>query len=98
MNAVLPTAASPCAAARLSTASCSTTSLSRGCWKLQSARGPASIPVQITAQWRLGGRKAKIELSQRKNPVKPETELGRPDDLAGEIYIDIPIDRKRYDE
>jgi len=44
--------------------------------------------------------KAKIELSQREDTVVslPETELGVRDLAGEEIYIDIAIDRKRYDE
>lgn len=44
--------------------------------------------------------KAKIELSQKEETVVslPETELGVRDQAGEEIYIDITIDRKRYDE
>ena len=43
--------------------------------------------------------KAKIELSQKEEAVVslPETELGIRDQAGEEIYIDITIDRKRYD-
>lgn len=43
--------------------------------------------------------KAKIELSQKEEVVVslPETELGVCDQSGEEIYIDITIDRKRYD-
>lgn len=43
--------------------------------------------------------KAKIELSQKEEAVVslPETELGVRDQSGEEIYIDITIDRKRYD-
>jgi molecular chaperone DnaK (HSP70) len=43
--------------------------------------------------------KAKIELSQKEEAVVslPETELGVRDQSGEEIYIDIAIDRKRYD-
>lgn len=43
--------------------------------------------------------KAKIELSQKEEAVisLPETELGVRDQAGEEIYIDITIDRKRYD-
>jgi molecular chaperone DnaK len=43
--------------------------------------------------------KAKIELSQKEEAVisLPETELGIRDQAGEEIYIDITIDRKRYD-
>jgi len=43
--------------------------------------------------------KAKIELSQKEEAVVslPETELGVLDQAGEEIYIDITIDRKRYD-
>lgn len=43
--------------------------------------------------------KAKIELSQREEAVVslPETELGVRDQSGEDIYIDITIDRKRYD-
>ncbi|MCP5331456.1 MAG: Hsp70 family protein [Pseudomonadales bacterium] len=44
--------------------------------------------------------KAKIELSQKEEAVVslPETELGVRDQAGEEIYIDITIDRKRYDD
>lgn len=43
--------------------------------------------------------KAKIELSQKEEAVVslPETELGVRDQSGAEIYIDIAVDRKRYD-
>ncbi|UVO37624.1 Hsp70 family protein [Bradyrhizobium arachidis] len=43
--------------------------------------------------------KAKIELSQKEEAVisLPETELGIRDQAGEEIFIDITIDRKRYD-
>jgi len=43
--------------------------------------------------------KAKIELSQKEEAVVslPETELGVRDQSGEEIYIDIAVDRKRYD-
>lgn len=43
--------------------------------------------------------KAKIELSQKEEAVVslPETELGVRDQAGEEIYIDITIDRQRYD-
>ena len=43
--------------------------------------------------------KAKIELSQKEEAIVslPETELGVRDQSGEEIYIDITIDRKRYD-
>lgn len=43
--------------------------------------------------------KAKIELSQKEEAVVslPETELGARDEAGEEIYIDITIERKRYD-
>jgi molecular chaperone DnaK len=43
--------------------------------------------------------KAKIELSQKEDVVVslPETELGVRDQAGEEIYIDITVDRKRYD-
>lgn len=43
--------------------------------------------------------KAKIELSQKEEAVVslPETELGVRDQSGAEIYIDISVDRKRYD-
>lgn len=43
--------------------------------------------------------KAKIELSQKEEAIisLPETELGVRDQSGEEIYIDITIDRKRYD-
>jgi molecular chaperone DnaK len=43
--------------------------------------------------------KAKIELSQKEDAVVslPETELGVRDQSGAEIYIDIEVDRKRYD-
>jgi molecular chaperone DnaK len=44
--------------------------------------------------------KAKIELSQKEEAVVslPETELSVRDQSGTEIYIDIALDRKRYDE
>ena len=44
--------------------------------------------------------KAKIELSQKDDAVVslPETELGVRDQSGAEIYIDIAVDRKRYDD
>lgn len=44
--------------------------------------------------------KAKIELSQKEDAVisLPETESGVRDQSGEEIYIDITIDRKRYDD
>jgi len=49
------------------------------------------------ASW--AAEKAKIELSQKEEAVVslPETELGVRDLAGEEIYIDISIDRKRYD-
>lgn len=49
------------------------------------------------ATW--AAEKAKIELSQKEETVVslPETELGVRDQAGEEIYIDITIDRKRYD-
>jgi molecular chaperone DnaK len=43
--------------------------------------------------------KAKIELSQKEDAVVslPETELGVRDQSGAEVYIDIAVDRKRYD-
>jgi molecular chaperone DnaK len=50
------------------------------------------------ATW--AAEKAKIELSQREETIisLPETDLGVRDRAGAEIYIDIPIDRRRYDE
>ena len=50
------------------------------------------------ATW--AAEKAKIELSQKEEVVVslPETELGVRDQAGEEIYIDITIDRKRYDK
>lgn len=49
------------------------------------------------AMW--AAEKAKIELSQKEETVVslPETELGVCDQAGEEIYIDITIDRNRYD-
>lgn len=49
------------------------------------------------ATW--AAEKAKIDLSQKEETVVslPETELGVRDQAGEEIYIDITIDRKRYD-
>ena len=43
--------------------------------------------------------KAKIELSQREEVVisSPETDFGVRDQSGAEIYLDIPLDRKRFD-
>lgn len=48
------------------------------------------------ATW--AAEKAKIELSQRDEVVVslPETELGVRDLAGQEIYIDITVDRKKY--
>lgn len=50
------------------------------------------------ATW--AAEKAKIELSQKEEVVVslPETELGVRDQSGEEIYLDITIDRKRYDK
>ena len=49
------------------------------------------------ATW--ASERAKIELSQREEAVisLPETELGVRDKSGGEVYLDITVDRKRYD-
>lgn len=49
------------------------------------------------ATW--AAEKAKIDLSQKEETVVslPETELGVRDQAGEEIYLDITIDRKRYD-
>lgn len=49
------------------------------------------------ATW--AAERAKIELSQREDAVisLPETELGVRDRSGGDVYIDIAVDRKRYD-
>ncbi|MDR1367954.1 MAG: Hsp70 family protein [Candidatus Accumulibacter sp.] len=47
----------------------------------------------------LAAERAKIELSQREEAVVslPETELGVRDQSGEDIYLDIPIERQRYD-
>ena len=44
--------------------------------------------------------KAKIELSAKEESVisLTESELGVSDESGGEIYVDIPFGRKRFDE
>jgi molecular chaperone DnaK len=58
---------------------------------------PQYKPLQRMATW--AAEKAKIELSQKEEAVVslPENELGVRDLSGEEIYIDIAIDRKRYD-
>lgn len=58
---------------------------------------PQFRPLLRMATW--ATEKAKIELSQREEAVVslPETELGVRDQNGEEIYIDITIDRTRYD-
>ena len=48
----------------------------------------------------LAAEQAKIELSQKEDAVinAPDTEIGVRDEAGEEIYLDIPIERKRYDE
>lgn len=55
-------------------------------------------PLLRMAVW--ATEKAKIELSQKEEAVisLPETELGVRDQSGEEVYIDIAIDRKRYNE
>jgi molecular chaperone DnaK len=50
------------------------------------------------ATW--AGEKAKIELSQKKSTfiISPETEVRMQDDSGNEIYLNIFIDRPRFDE
>ena len=61
------------------------------------AANPQFKSLLRMATW--AAEKAKIELSQREETVVslPETELGVRDQSGEEIYIDIAIDRKRYD-
>lgn len=62
------------------------------------AANPRFKSLLRMATW--AAEKAKIELSQKEETVVslPETELGVRDQAGEEIYIDITIDRKRYDE
>ncbi len=62
------------------------------------ATNPPFKSLLRMAMW--AAEKAKIELSQKEETVVslPETELGVRDLAGEEIYIDITIDRKRYDE
>lgn len=62
------------------------------------ATNPQFKSLLRMATW--AAEKAKIELSQKEETVVslPETELGVRDQTGEEIYIDITIDRKRYDE
>jgi molecular chaperone DnaK len=62
------------------------------------AANPQFKSLLRMATW--AAEKAKIELSQREETVVslPETDLGVRDQAGEEIYIDIAIDRKRYDE
>lgn len=61
------------------------------------AANPQFKSLLRMATW--AAEKAKIELSQKEDAVVslPETELGVRDQAGEEIYIDIAIDRKRYD-
>lgn len=61
------------------------------------AANPQFKSLLRMATW--AAEKAKIELSQKEETVVslPETELGVRDQSGEEIYIDIAIDRKRYD-
>ncbi|OOK51592.1 Hsp70 family protein [Pseudomonas aeruginosa] len=61
------------------------------------AANPPFKSLLRMATW--AAEKAKIELSQKEDAVVslPETELGVRDQAGEEIYIDIAIDRKRYD-
>lgn len=61
------------------------------------AANPQFKSLLRMATW--AAEKAKIELSQKEDAVVslPETELGARDQAGEEIYIDIAIDRKRYD-
>lgn len=55
-------------------------------------------PLLRMATW--AAEKAKIELSQREEAIisLPETEIGVRDQSGEEIYLDIPIIRKNFDE
>jgi molecular chaperone DnaK len=73
-------------------------------WLLQKFRLPDDLaidpqfrPLLRMATW--AAEKAKIELSQRDDTVisLPENELGVRDLAGEEIYLDIAIDRARYD-
>lgn len=61
------------------------------------AANPQFKSLMRMATW--AAEKAKIDLSQKEETVLslPETELGVRDLAGEEIYIDITIDRKRYD-
>lgn len=61
------------------------------------AANPKFKSLLRMATW--AAEKAKIDLSQKDQTVVslPETELGVRDQAGEEIYIDITIDRKRYD-
>lgn len=61
------------------------------------AANPQFKSLLRMATW--AAEKAKIDLSQKEETVisLPETELGVRDQAGEEIYIDITIDRKRYD-
>jgi molecular chaperone DnaK len=58
---------------------------------------PQFKPLLRMATW--AAERAKIELSQKEDAVisLPETELGVRDRSGGDVYIDIAVDRKRYD-
>ncbi|SKC83386.1 Hsp70 protein [Burkholderia sp. CF099] len=62
------------------------------------ATNPQFRSLMRMATW--ASEKAKIELSHREDVVisLPETELGVRDQNGEEIYIDIPLDRARYDD
>ena len=61
------------------------------------AASPQFKSLLRMATW--AAEKAKIDLSQKEETVVslPETELGVRDQAGEEIYLDITIDRKRYD-
>jgi molecular chaperone DnaK len=61
------------------------------------AASPQFKSLMRMATW--AAEKAKIDLSQKEETVVslPETELGVRDQAGEEIYIDITINRKRYD-
>ncbi|MDR2788654.1 MAG: Hsp70 family protein [Candidatus Accumulibacter sp.] len=62
------------------------------------AANPQFKSLLRMATW--AAEKAKIELSQKEEVIVslPETELGVRDQAGEEIYIDITVDRKRYDD
>jgi molecular chaperone DnaK len=92
----------PCAAGAISTASCSTTSSSRGYWTTSICRKTWPSNPQYKSLLHhgdVGCRESKDRAVAKEEAVVslPENELGVRDQAGEEIYIDIPFSRKLYD-